>query len=75
MSIMVAPEHQNLKLVKSNGERVNPVWYSPIKENNRSDNEIIENMIRRFSKHHLQQYTRSLMFYKNNQLIYEANRC
>ena len=76
MAIMLLPENQNLKNTLSNGKRVNPCWYSPVKENNHLNEKIIKGMISRFSRTKLANFTRALHFYDTttNTLIFESTR-
>ena len=76
MSIMLLPDNQNLKLKLPNGDRVNPCWYSPIKQNNQENEKIIEGMIKRFSKTKLANFTRCLLFFDTttDTLIFESHR-
>lgn len=54
----------------------NIVWYSPDKQNNKSDDFIISGMIKRFSQNSMAKLARCVQFYtntgaSNNQLIAE----
>jgi|GEM_PF-1751016 len=85
MVVMLAPEHANLKLEKPNGDRVNPVFYSPVKENFKSPEVVFNGMIKRFSNGKQNSYTkyfsytRTLYLYNNPSAgnenpILESNR-
>ncbi len=82
MVVLLAPEHKNLKWTLPNGERVNPVFYSPVKQNFKNVNDIINGMIKRFSAPKQNSYTkyfsftRALQFYNNqtDTLIFESKR-
>lgn len=68
---MLASEHANLKWTMPNGDRVNPVFYSPVKENFKSPEAVFNGMIKRFNSSRqnsytkYNQYTRELLFYTN----------
>ena len=76
MVILLMPDKQNLKAQGPNDKKVNPVWYSPVKQNKWTDDFIAKGMLKRFMSNHLSKHTRMLQFYDQvtGQLIYQAAR-
>jgi len=76
MVILLMPDKQNLKYTNGNGDKVNPVWHSPVKQNKWTNDFICNGMIKRFMSNSLSAHTRMLQFYDQftGQLIHQAAR-
>jgi hypothetical protein len=67
-----APEISKIKMViLTKSKQDNAVWWSPINQNKRNSQRIIESMLRRFEKHALAKITNVIQFYENGNLIAE----
>ena len=67
-----APEVSKIKMViLTKSKQDNAVWWSPINQNKRNSQRIIESMLRRFEKHALSKITNVIQFYENGNLIAE----
>lgn len=67
-----APEASKIKMViLTKTKQENAVWWSPINQNKRNSQRIIESMLRRFEKHALAKITNVIQFYENGSLIAE----
>ena len=66
MCILLKNGNDHLKYTNSRGQKINPVWYSPLKHNRRPEKVIIEGMLRRFAESPFVQVTTKLQFYYNN---------
>ncbi|TAF59134.1 MAG: hypothetical protein EAZ58_13975 [Flavobacterium sp.] len=67
-----APETSKIKMViLTKSKQDNAVWWSPINQNKRNSQRIIESMLRRFEKHALAKITNVIQFYENGNLIAE----
>ncbi|OAZ04685.1 hypothetical protein [Flavobacterium succinicans] len=67
-----APEASKIKMViLTKSKQENAVWWSPINQNKRNSQHIIESMLRRFEKHALAKITNVIQFYENGNLIAE----
>ena len=67
-----APEASKIKMVILTKSKLeNAVWWSPINQNKRNSQLIIESMLRRFEKHALAKITNVIQFYENGNLIAE----
>jgi len=66
MSILLKNGNDHLKYTNSRGRKVNPVWYSPVKQNRRPDKDIIEGMLRRFYASPFTTVANKVNFYTNN---------
>ena len=67
-----APEASKIKMViLTKRKQDNAVWWSPINQNKRNSQRIIESMLRRFEKHALAKITNVIQFYENGNLIAE----
>ena len=66
MSILLKNGNDHLKLTNKRGQKVNPVWYSPLKQNKKPEVAIIEGMLRRFYDSPFVSATNKLHFYYNN---------
>ncbi|CAN1568319.1 hypothetical protein MCETHM1_03032 [Flavobacteriaceae bacterium] len=67
-----APEVSKIKMViLTKSKQDNAVWWSPINQNKRNSQRIIESMLRRFEKHALAKITNVIQFYENGSLIAE----
>jgi len=70
-SVMLTSEHANLKWTMPNGNRVNPVFYSPVKENFKTPEVVFQGMLKRFNSSKQNSFTkfnayaREVLFYKN----------
>lgn len=75
MSILLKNGNDHLKLTNARGAKVNPVWYSPIKQNRRPERDIIEGMLRRFYDSPFLSVANKVNFYANNSsfLIFSHN--
>ena len=66
------PEASKIKMViLTKSKQENAVWWSPINQNKRNSQRIIESMLRRFEKHALAKITNVIQFYENGNLIAE----
>ena len=66
------PESSKIKMViLTKSKQENAVWWSPINQNKRNSQRIIESMLRRFEKHALAKITNVIQFYENGSLIAE----
>ncbi|WP_281238986.1 hypothetical protein [Flavobacterium praedii] len=66
------PETSKIKMViLTKSKQDNAVWWSPINQNKRNSQRIIESMLRRFEKHALAKITNVIQFYENGNLIAE----
>ena len=66
------PEASKIKMViLTKSKQENAVWWSPINQNKRNSQRIIESMLRRFEKHALSKITNVIQFYENGSLIAE----
>jgi hypothetical protein len=66
------PEASKIKMViLTKSKQDNAVWWSPINQNKRNSQRIIESMLRRFEKHALAKITNVIQFYENGNLIAE----
>jgi hypothetical protein len=66
------PEASKIKMViLTKSKQENAVWWSPINQNKRNSQRIIESMLRRFDKHALAKITNVIQFYENGNLIAE----
>ena len=66
------PEASKIKMViLTKSKQENAVWWSPINQNKRNSQRIIESMLRRFEKHALAKNTNVIQFYENGNLIAE----
>jgi hypothetical protein len=76
MVILLLPDHQNLKYSAADGSKINPAWYSPVKQNKWTNDYIVNGMIKRFMSNKLAPFTRKLQFYDqfSGNLIHESNR-
>jgi len=76
MVILLMPDKQNLKVSGSSNKKVNPVWYSPVKQNKWTNDYIVNGMIKRFTGNTLFAHTRMLQFYDQftDQLIHQSAR-
>jgi len=76
MVILLMPGNDHLKSPGPNGDLVNPVWHSPVKQNNWTDDFIVKGMSKRFMNDHKASSTRMLQFYDkvSGKLIYEGER-
>ena len=60
------PESSKIKMViLTKSKQENAVWWSPINQNKRNSQRIIESMLRRFEKHALAKITNVIQFYEN----------
>ena len=67
-----ASETSKIKMViLTKSKQENAVWWSPINQNKRNSQRIIESMLRRFEKHALAKITNVIQFYENGSLIAE----
>ena len=67
-----APEASKIKMViLTKSKQDNAVWWSPINQNKRNSQRIIESMLRRCEKHALAKITNVIQFYENGNLIAE----
>ena len=67
-----APEASKIKMVILTKSKLeNAVWWSPINQNKRNSQRIIESMLRRFEQHALAKITNVIQFYENGNLIAE----
>ena len=67
-----APEASKIKMVILTKSKLeNAVWWSPINQNKRNSQRIIESMLRRFEKNALEKNTNVIQFYENGNLIAE----
>ena len=67
-----APEASKIKMViLTKSKQENAVWWSPINQNKRNSQRIIESMLRRFEQHALAKITNVIQFYENGNLIAE----
>lgn len=65
-----APENSKIKMViLTEKNESNAVWWSPIRQNKRSNESIIKGMLKRFEKHTLAKITNVVQFYENGNLI------
>lgn len=65
MSILLKNGNDHLKYQNQRGRKCNPVWYSHLKYNYKSDKYIIEGMLRRFYDSSLVPATNIVKFYSN----------
>ena len=66
------PEASKIKMViLTKSKQENAVWWSPINQNKRNSQRIIESMLRRFEQHALAKITNVIQFYENGNLIAE----
>ena len=65
MCILLKNGNDHLKYRNSRGKLSNPVWYSLLKHNNKSEVQLIEGMLRRFSESPLVSSANMLIFYQN----------
>ncbi len=66
MSILLKNGNDHLKYTNARGQKVNPVWYSPVKQNRKPDRDIIAGMLRRFSASPFVEVANKVNFYTNN---------
>jgi len=66
MSILLKNGNDHLKLTNGRGRKVCPVWYSPLKYNEKPDKDIIAGMLRRFFKSPFTNVANKVNFYSNN---------
>lgn len=66
MAILLKNGNDHLKLTNGRGRKVCPVWYSPVKQNERPEKVIIEGMLRRFYDSPFPQVANKVNFYANN---------
>lgn len=65
-----APESSKIKMViLTEKKESNAVWWSPIKQNKRTNEWIIKGMLKRFEKHALAKITNVIQFYEDGNLI------
>lgn len=65
-----APEKSKIKMViLTKTKENNAVWWSPINQNKRNSESVINSMLRRFEKHALAKITNVVQFYENGNLI------
>ncbi len=76
MVILLMPDKENLKVPGPTDKKVNPVWYSPVKQNKWTNDYIVNGMIKRFTNNSLYAHTRMLQFYDQftGNLIHQAAR-
>lgn len=65
MAILLKNGNDHLKYQNNRGHLSNPVWYSPLKENKKADNIIIQGMLRRFYTTPLISCANVIKFYRN----------
>ena len=65
------PQKSKIKMViLTRHKEKNTVWWSPLNQNKRRSEKIIESMLKRFKKTSLYQVTNVVQFYENGVLIH-----
>lgn len=65
-----APQQSKIKMViLTKTKEKNTVWWSPINQNKRNAESVVNSMLRRFEKHALAKITNVVQFYENGNLI------
>lgn len=68
-------EKSKIKMVILTGPKdQNATWYSPIKENTKPSNRIVDDMLKRLKQNELYAKAQVCQFYENGQLIYEFKK-
>ena len=71
MSVFASESSKIKMVILTKSKQSNAVWWSPINQNKRNSQRIIESMLRRFEKHALAKITNVIQFYENGNLIAE----
>lgn len=71
MPVFAAKASKIKMVILTKSKQDNAVWWSPINQNKRNSQRIIESMLRRFEKHALAKITNVIQFYENGNLIAE----